>query len=379
MTYSAPHSVTWYLTKRCNLTCTHCFVYEADEVPRRGDNELGLEDCRRVVDSISDAGVFAVMFAGGEPLSLRWFPDLIEHCGRQGIKTGASSNGALLTPTLARRLRDSGFSLMQLSLDGASEETHDAVRGKGNHRAVRRAHQICREVGLETQFAFTLMRSNAHELDNLLALCLSEIVPRLKLQLYLPTGRGEANEVLSPAEFRSIVNQCREVEAASKGALEVTYPCYTGHLGKDAAVRWRPDAAAVELSCGAATTRGVIFEDGSIGACEFLRAERTGDLRVSSFMETWNGGNEYLEQWRRLDLVRGKCGSCGYQADCGFGCRAAAYLLGGDFYGGDPTCISAPPPGVVHPHDLKTAEQLAAETAASPKRRMRPASLRVIR
>lgn len=379
MTYSAPHSVTWYLTKRCNLTCTHCFVYETGEVPRRGDEELGLEDCRRVVDDLSHAGVFAIMFAGGEPLSLRWFPALIEYCGYQGIKTGASSNGALLTAGLARRLRGSGFSLMQLSLDGASEATHDAVRGKGNHRAVRRAHQICRNVGLESQFAFTLMRSNAHELDDLLALCLADVVSRLKLQLYLPTGRGEATEVLSPAEFRGVVDRCRDVEAASNGALKVTYPCYTGHLGNDAPVRWRPEAAAVELSCGAATTRGVIFEDGSIGACEFLRAERIGDVRTSSFMDIWNGGSEYLEQWRRLDLVHGKCGSCGYQADCGFGCRAAAYLLGGNFYGGDPTCISAPPAGVVHPHDLKTAEQRAAETAASPKRHLRSASLRVIR
>ena len=80
-----------------------------------------------------------------------------------------------------------------------------------------------------------------------------------------------------------------------------------------------------------------------------MRSDNAGDLRNDDFMAVWNGGHEVIERWRRLNLVGGKCGSCGYQDECGFGCRANAHYMGGDFYGDDPSCIAELPEGIVHP------------------------------
>src|SRR4051794_35053191 len=41
--YYAPGTLQWYVTKRCNLTCTHCFNYDHDESPRARPNELTRE------------------------------------------------------------------------------------------------------------------------------------------------------------------------------------------------------------------------------------------------------------------------------------------------------------------------------------------------
>lgn len=363
---SIPFNVSWFITKRCNLTCTHCFNYEPGEVPRRAANELDLEQCQSVVRDLADAGVFSISFGGGEVLTLNWFPELIAYCTDRGITTLASSNGALLTVELAQRLKLAGLRAMQFSIDGASEETHDAVRGKRNFRAVQRAVRIAHEVGLKPSFAFTLMKSNQHEMGEVLTLCRASRVSSLKLQLYIPSGRAD-KEALSHEERTVAFAICRQ--HTIEPGLRIQYPCYTGHLSSQAAELWDVDKMPADLSCGAGTRRAVIFEDGSVGGCEFMRQDRVGDLRTDSIEDIWNGGHEAIEQWRRLELVTGKCGSCGYKAACGFGCRAYAYHVSGNFYGEDSSCVSHPPAGITHPNDLKTALQKQQEFESSPKRK----------
>jgi radical SAM protein with 4Fe4S-binding SPASM domain len=374
--FHAPFHVTWFITKRCNLKCSHCFNYEPGELPGRAPDELDLDDCKKVVDDLADAGVFGITFGGGEVLSLPWFADLIEHCNDAGIGTCASSNGALLTPSLARRLRAAGMTSLQLSLDGATAELHDSIRGPGNFSAVLRATRICHDVAIAPSYAFTLMRENSNQLEQLLQLCVDQEVRRLKLQLYIPVGRA-TGAPLERAEQLRAFELCRRFEQTHDG-FRVVYPCYMGHMNEDAATRWQPNAAATELSCGAGTTRAVIFETGQVGGCEFMRDDTTGNLRDQRFMDIWNSGAGAIEQWRRLDLVTGKCGSCGYQKDCGFGCRAMAFFVGGNFYGGDPSCVSSPPEGIVHPHSQKSASERDAEFAASPKLREQRRHLAVV-
>ncbi|MEO8181622.1 MAG: radical SAM protein [Deltaproteobacteria bacterium] len=372
----APFSVSWFITKRCNLTCTHCFNYEPRELPRRAANELDLEQCKAVVEDLADAGVFTISFGGGEVLSLSWFPELVAHCVAHDITTNASSNGALLTLKLAARLKEAGLHSLQFSIDGGTQATHDAVRGARSFAGVQRAIAHCRQVGLRPTLAFTLMKTNQHEMSEVLQLCQRFAIETLKLQLYIPSGRAD-KEALSHAERLRAFQICRDFEPAHPH-LKIQYPCYTGHWGRDAAELWDPGKHPSDLSCGAGTRRAVIFEDGSVGGCEFMREDRVGDLRFDRIESIWNGGHSAIDQWRRLDLVTGKCGSCGYKAACGYGCRAYAYHVAGDFYGADTSCVSTPPEGVVHPNELKTAQQKRLELESSPKRKLSRVHLQVL-
>ncbi|MEE2959281.1 MAG: radical SAM protein [Myxococcota bacterium] len=350
--HSAPWSVTWYITKRCNLLCKHCFVYEEGEIPKRSEHELSFEDACKVVDQLAEAGVFSIAFGGGEVFTLSWFCKLVEHCSTRGVEVFLSTNGALLTDEKAARLRKAGVQVVQLSLDGATAQTHDAIRGKGNFAKVLQAAERLHRHGIIPQFAFTLMRQNQGEVHRLLELCLEKKIPLFKLQLFIPSGRAdeEAEFALEPEKFQALVEDIRAFEEAQEGRFRVDYPCFMGHIGDKATLNWQPKNPATQLSCGAGTTRAVIFENGGLGNCEFMRSDQIGDLRNDSFMQLWNSDAPAMERWRRLDLVGGKCGSCGYQAECGMGCRANAYFAGGDFFGDDPACIAEAPKGVTHPH-----------------------------
>jgi len=73
-------------------------------------------------------------FLGGEPLLRGDFCEVLENSVRAGHKTSFCTNGTLLTPKRVAEILDTGVSSVYVSLDGASTEANDAIRGPGNFR-----------------------------------------------------------------------------------------------------------------------------------------------------------------------------------------------------------------------------------------------------
>ena len=125
---SAPITVTWEVTNRCNLRCVHCLSGSGPEAFTGG--ELSLAEARQVVDQLAAAQVFQIHFGGGEPFLYPGFMDLLRHARRRGFCCLCiSSNGTLLDSVRVRALERLGGVYLQISLDGATESTCDALRG----------------------------------------------------------------------------------------------------------------------------------------------------------------------------------------------------------------------------------------------------------
>ncbi|MEK7765545.1 MAG: radical SAM protein, partial [bacterium] len=86
--------VFWELTRGCNLRCVHCRA--AAELQRSPD-ELVLEECRTVVDSIASAGSPILVLTGGEPLYRPDVYDIAAHAASRGLRVAVASNGTLMT------------------------------------------------------------------------------------------------------------------------------------------------------------------------------------------------------------------------------------------------------------------------------------------
>ena len=336
-----PYSITWFLTKNCNLTCSHCYFYSKDELPKSKDEEIKFNEAKEIVDQLVSQDVFLIVFCGGEVLTIKWFPKLIDYCNQVEIKTIFSSNGALLSKKLAQQFKKARISGIQLSLDGAKADTHDLVRGKGNFKQVLSAASLCEQEGIPVQFAYTLTSVNYFEINELLNLCFDKKAVSLKLNLFIPFGRSINDKYLicNKEELRKTIDKCRDFESKTENNLTISYPCFIIKDDESCKTIWDPNIKPSSLMCGAGSKRGIIYEDGSVGTCEFFPNERIGNLKYDDFSTIWNSGLDKIEKWRRLDLMNGKCESCGYKSDCGFGCRAYAYYVGGDFYGWDPSCL----------------------------------------
>ncbi len=87
---------------------------------------------------MSDNKVFQFSIGGGEPFVREDFMDLLDYAHEKGIVTCVSTNGTMINDEIARRL-DHKLVYIQVSLDGASPESNDAIRGEGSFRKALRA------------------------------------------------------------------------------------------------------------------------------------------------------------------------------------------------------------------------------------------------
>ena len=102
-----------------------------------------------------------------------------------------STNGTLITPEIARRIRNSGIEYAGISLDGAKAETHDRFRNSpGAFEQTIRAFSACKDAGLRCGVRVTLTKENCGELEALVDLALSLGASRFCLYWLVPTGRG---------------------------------------------------------------------------------------------------------------------------------------------------------------------------------------------
>jgi len=376
--------VFWETTKACNLTCRHCRA-----VPRRSIGPMELTT-RRAIDLIDEIATVAkpvMVLSGGEPL---FRPDLFD-IGAYGVESGfrmaLATNGTLVTPTVAAKIADAGFSRVAISLDGARPETHDAFRGlPGSHALALRGLRNLRDEGMSIQINSTIAKHNVHELPALLDLALEIGADALHLFMLVPVGCGleiAPAEMLPADEYERVLHwfdeqskscpidlkapcaphyyriRAQRIEAErARGDMTSTFiapgtkakaaPAFTshGHPGSQASVTSgasrtgaHQHLSAMTRGCLAGTSVCFISNEGAVYPCGYLPVS-AGDTRVQRFADIWNRSPVFTDL-RDPDALEGKCGECRYEALCG-GCRARAYAATGSFLAEEPFCSYQP-------------------------------------
>src|SRR5207244_9544812 len=131
----SPICLTWELTYACNLSCVHCLSSSG----RRDPRELTTAECMAVIDELQRMQVFYVNVGGGEPTVRPDFWALVDYATGHDVGVKFSTTGVKITPEIARRLAGRDYVDVQISLDGATPEVNDAVRGRGSYEVALRA------------------------------------------------------------------------------------------------------------------------------------------------------------------------------------------------------------------------------------------------
>jgi len=139
----APICLTWELTYACNLACVHCLSSSG----RRDPRELTTAECRAVIDELERMQVFYVNIGGGEPTVRPDFWDLVDYATAHRVGVKFSTNGIKITPERAENLAASDYVDVQISLDGATAEVNDKIRGPGSYATALRAMATSRRPG----------------------------------------------------------------------------------------------------------------------------------------------------------------------------------------------------------------------------------------
>jgi heme b synthase len=342
--------VAWEMTRSCNLNCVHCrAAAEKGPYPGELDTKKGLE----ILEEIAQVGQPIVILTGGEPLLRKDVFELAQHGTRLGLRMVMATNGTLVTPEIAEKMKSSGIRRVSVSIDGASAEEHDQFRKvPGAFEASLESIDWLKKEGIEFQINTTVTRHNVHQVQDILDLAVKLGAVAHHIFLLVPTGRAKemVNQEIDALEYEKLL--CWFYKMRNQVPLHLKATCaphYYRILRQEAHANGEKvnfdtyGLDAVTRGCLGGTSFCFISHDGIVQPCGYLELN-SGDLKKSSFGEVWRD-SQIFKRLRDFSAYEGKCGRCEYLKFCG-GCRARAYEDTGDYMAEEPLCIYQPSKGL---------------------------------
>ena len=345
--------VVWNVTRTCNLRCIHCYT---DSEAKAYTGELSTADGFNLLRDLAEFQVPAVLFSGGEPLVRKDLFELVGYARSLGLRPTLSTNGTLITPEMALRIKNAGFTYVGISLDGIGP-VNDCFRGvPGAFEKALNAFRYCRRVGQRVGLRLTLTRHNVENLHGIFDLVEREDINRVCFYhlVYSGRGRGIQGDDLTLAETRAALDVILDRTAdfhrrgLDKEILTVDNHVdgpylYLRLLRQDSA-RAREVLDLLRWNGGGTYSSGVgianVDFNGNVHADQFWMHRSFGNVRERPFSQIWMDTSDPIMAGlkHRRPLLKGRCGRCRFQDACGGALRVRADLVHGDPWAPDPAC-----------------------------------------
>ena len=322
---TGPLAVHLEVIGACNLACSHCF---AGDLPRH-HAPLQLPEITDLFDQLAALGSYRLGLTGGAPLLRRDLFEIIDEAGARGLHPCLTTNGLKITEPIARALGARDFAWLNVSLDGATAATNDAIRGPGVFDAVCDKLKLLARHARFT-LAFTITSTNAHEVEGCVRLARDLGAHTAVFRPLYPTGVALRHPELMPS-YDQYADALERLEAMGDAPI--------GHAvcGVDPFSPQRRRATQARTAtwpgCGAGTTVCSISVQGQVNPCSFMGSKHdAGNIRDQPFRAIWDASQSF-QAVRDPARDRGCGDGCG-----GFegGCRARAQAAHGSVHAADP-------------------------------------------
>ncbi len=367
-----PFMIIWETTNACDLACRHC---RAKAIPEHDPLALNFDEAKRLLEQVESFGkprpIF--IFTGGDPFKRADLFDLISYGNELGLAMAVSPSGTpLLNEKNLQRVKDSGAKAISLSIDASTPERHDDFRQvPGSFELTTRGWQIARNIGLKLQLNTTVTRYNLDDLANIFKLVLEYGAMTWSAFFLVPTGRGKAEDEVSPAEYEAVMHflyDCSKYISAKtteghhykrvvlqrsildeKGLPLEHYfnlhPIYyqlrdeldiivtQKNLHPKETIRRTPMHINAGNGFVFISRRGEVFPSGFMPVT-------VGNIREKSLVDIYRDA-PLFKDLRDPGKFEGRCGLCEFVGVCG-GSRSRAYAVTGDPLAEEPFCTYQP-------------------------------------
>ncbi|MBI4422943.1 MAG: radical SAM protein [Elusimicrobia bacterium] len=267
-------------TTSCNLRCLHCGTWREAPDPQALSTEEWLRLLRELRRWI---GPFQLSFSRGETLLDAGTLAIVREAAGLGVMTTCVSNGTLIDPEMALRLRDSRLGTLVLSIDGMSAATHDYGRGApGTHAKACEAARAVRgtQGGPAVRVSAIVAGHNLEELEALVRWTAGEGLEGVHFQAL--QRDGHAWRRLWPRDrtrLDAALDRLVALKRAGSAILnsEAQLEAMRGYF-RD------PDAPHPELLCNT-FTRLSVGARGDVSFCTFK--EPIGNVREQGIGAIW--------------------------------------------------------------------------------------------
>ncbi len=316
--YTAPFSLLPVLselavTSKCNLRCSFCYAGINCNAKTKS-KDLSENQLKKLLGKIrNEAKVPSVSFTGGEPMLRKDIYNLITFAKESGMRTNLISNGTLIDPEAAEKLKKAGLDTAQISIEAPDSEIHDYICGvKGSFEKSVNAIKFLKENNIHVHGNTTLSAQNADVAHELPAFFKKMGMDRFSMNLVIPVGSvtenssislsySEASEYIQTIQKESVKNGI-EFMWYSPVPLKI-FNTITAGLGNK----------------GCAACDGLLSVDstGNILPCSSWN-EPVGNLLQKPFSEIWNSTRAtYIRNKREAPS---ECEGCDNFAVCQGAC-----------------------------------------------------------
>ncbi|MDO8516631.1 MAG: radical SAM protein [Nanoarchaeota archaeon] len=334
--YFSPYSCYINLTSKCNLRCKHCFGSYSIPI----ENELNLNEWKRVIDELYNSKVFFVNISGGEPTQSPHFKEFIEYLSKKGIHFILTTNGIFSKDMRDFIVNHKEYLIgIKISLDGSDKESYGFLRLDSNYEYNPKLFDIVlnnifyfKEHSLPLTIASVLHKKNINKIDNLIEL-IKKINPiSWFVSPIVLVGRGMDNKnTVEFYEFYNLdfwENLKKEGEKNKINIRLIDLPVQTGNQGLSS------------YECAGALNFCEINSDGTISPCPLCRVcipkeeIKFDNIKEKSLLEIW-GGDSFNKFRSYMNIG---CGGCKMLPKCNK-CIAQSFRYFGDGSSPTPFCI----------------------------------------
>ncbi|MBO4400249.1 MAG: PqqD family peptide modification chaperone [Selenomonadaceae bacterium] len=293
-------SLSFELTYRCVERCIHCYI---DDAPKFcADNELTLDEYKKILTQAREMGCVSILFTGGEILLRKDLCDIVEFATSLGFIVNLYTTGVGLTDEIFERLCAAKVDGISVSLYSGIAAEHDKITGvKGSFEKTLKATLMFKSAGVNTFIKCVAMKQNFDSLKSLF-----ELGRRLKLYV-----------TVSPRIISGHESKCAADYAL--GDLELYKKFY--ELNKQyvpadlSAPRFSREQMLERASCGAGINSLSIDPFGGVRPCNTFH-QTFGSVREDSLQNIWEQSRNWNLRNRRMREVTAKCADCRYLEYC---------------------------------------------------------------
>ncbi len=303
------------LTDRCNLACLHCGSNCSAQNATYIETPLMISTLQTVAEDF-DPSQIMICLTGGEPLLHPDFEILVAEINRLGFTWGMTTNATLITPAVAKKLKNLKMGSLSISIDGL-RNTHNWFRGAhgDNYQKTINAIKYLQKEKFSIQVTTVVHKKNLPELEELYREMTALKIDSWRVINIEPIGRALESQdlTLSNEEMIALFDFIREKRfAASTKGMDVCFGC-SHYLSTD----YERDLRNHCFMCGSGIMVASILCNGDIYSC--LDIERRpelvqGNVKIDRFSDVWKNGFQAFRRDRTEDCSM--CSTCSERIYC---------------------------------------------------------------
>jgi MoaA/NifB/PqqE/SkfB family radical SAM enzyme len=184
-------NVFFHILTRCNLQCRHCYI-NADQ---HGQLTLPISTIQAWLEAFSEnSHTKNLIFLGGEPTLHPELPAAIRLARKMGFGSITVDTNGYLFHDILEKVNPGEVDTFSFSLDGATRETNDRIRGKGSFETCVAGIGQAVSKGFNTSLIYTVSGANIDELPEMVPLLRNLGVGRFFIQIIGLRGRSASQQ-----------------------------------------------------------------------------------------------------------------------------------------------------------------------------------------